>query len=198
MWASHAVCSGVIGSVVFARRAARAKRGRSSSESRSRNRRTASSTPLLVEPYRRLSSSTARQLLEMECLVVSEVDFGVGCGEEADLVPVCLDEVWSELRQHKIRLLVEASKVVMAIGTKRHRSASGSGFASHSPPNYSGQSPVLGGIGGHSADSLTRLVRLVRREITWRPRRDSNSRTWFRKPMLYPLSYEGRINASAR
>ena len=25
-----------------------------------------------------------------------------------------------------------------------------------------------------------------------RPRRDSNSRTWFRKPMLYPLSYEGR------
>ena len=25
----------------------------------------------------------------------------------------------------------------------------------------------------------------------WCPRVDSNHRTWFRKPMLYPLSYEG-------
>jgi hypothetical protein len=26
----------------------------------------------------------------------------------------------------------------------------------------------------------------------WRPRQDSNLRTWLRRPLLYPLSYEGR------
>jgi len=40
--------------------------------------------PLLVEPYRMLSSSTAGQVLELECFVGAEVEFGVGCGEEAD------------------------------------------------------------------------------------------------------------------
>ena len=44
--------------------------------------------PLLVEPYRMLSSSTAGQLLEVECLVAPEVDFGLRCGEEPDFLPV--------------------------------------------------------------------------------------------------------------
>jgi hypothetical protein len=32
---------------------------------------------------------------------------------------------------------------------------------------------------------------------TWYPRQDSNLRTWFRKPLLYPLSYGGfRVSIS--
>ena len=27
--------------------------------------------------------------------------------------------------------------------------------------------------------------------VLWRPRQDSNLRTWLRRPLLYPLSYEG-------
>ena len=30
------------------------------------------------------------------------------------------------------------------------------------------------------------------RDITWRPRQDSNLRTRLRRPVLYPLSYEGK------
>ena len=32
-------------------------------------------------------------------------------------------------------------------------------------------------------------LRQIQRE--WYPRRESNLRTWFRKPLLYPLSYGG-------
>ena len=67
-----------------------------------------------------------------------------------------------------------------------------------SPPNHTGKSGVLAVDGSHTLDALTRLFALVMVRNCWRPRRDSNSRTWFRKPMLYPLSYEGWINASAR
>jgi hypothetical protein len=30
--------------------------------------------------------------------------------------------------------------------------------------------------------------------LDWYPRRESNLRTWFRKPLLYPLSYGGPEN----
>ena len=34
--------------------------------------------------------------------------------------------------------------------------------------------------------SIERLI-----DVCWCPRRDSNPGTWLRRPMLYPLSYEG-------
>ena len=35
--------------------------------------------------------------------------------------------------------------------------------------------------------------RTVTRKYVWRPRQDSNLRTRLRRPMLYPLSYEGSL-----
>ena len=43
------------------------------------------------------------------------------------------------------------------------------------------------------------LLRRARRDTdtlreVWYPRQESNLRTWFRKPLLYPLSYGGTLN----
>jgi hypothetical protein len=42
-------------------------------------------------------------------------------------------------------------------------------------------------MGCRSAFQLSTMSR----DITWRPRQDSNLRTRLRRPALYPLSYEG-------
>ena len=66
-----------------------------------------------------------------------------------------------------------------------------SGISFHCPPNHNGKLPSLTVKGGRGARPPTMESSLVNTQIAGRPRRDSNSRTWFRKPMLYPLSYEG-------
>ena len=47
-----------------------------------------------------------------------------------------------------------------------------------------------------AAPSFLLFLRLLVKPI-WRPRKDSNLRTRFRKPMLYPLSYGGSAQSLA-
>ena len=51
---------------------------------------------------------------------------------------------------------------------------------------------VCGGYWRKTGEALTWAFALVRASICWRPRQDSNLRTRLRRPMLYPLSYEGK------
>src|SRR5256886_16589473 len=53
----------------------------------------------------------------------------------------------------------------------------------------SSTSPRPGTVKVDSATSQGSRVGRVR--CRWRPRQDSNLRTWLRRPLLYPLSYEG-------
>ena len=50
-------------------------------------------------------------------------------------------------------------------------------------------------ISRRSHQSSDQSAYLIRPQNEWRPREDSNLRTRLRRPMLYPLSYEGRETA---
>ncbi len=60
-------------------------------------------------------------------------------------------------------------------------------------PDNQGESGHLRGI---TAPALTCIDPLVRADFLGRPRGDSNARTRLRRPLLYPLSYEGSEWAS--
>ena len=47
------------------------------------------------------------------------------------------------------------------------------------------------GTSGQHAQAMTRPKAQFVPQIAWCPRRDSNARTRLRRPLLYPLSYEG-------
>jgi hypothetical protein len=59
------------------------------------------------------------------------------------------------------------------------------------PSQSAWQMGVTDGFWRYNDKALTRVFALVRASIRWRPRQDSNLRTRLRRPMLYPLSYEG-------
>ena len=49
-----------------------------------------------------------------------------------------------------------------------------------------------GGVFEGQFAAVVQIAPVVVKPVTrWSPQQDSNLRTWFRKPMLYPLSYGG-------
>jgi hypothetical protein len=63
---------------------------------------------------------------------------------------------------------------------------------SHRGPKNAGESRAKRVNSSQRRSPLTRTDSRVNAHIQQRPRRDSNPRTRLRRPMLYPLSYEGR------
>lgn len=63
---------------------------------------------------------------------------------------------------------------------------------SQSPPNQNREWRILTVTGGQTSTVRISGFALIRADFQQRPRQDSNLRTRLRRPMLYPLSYEGR------
>ena len=68
------------------------------------------------------------------------------------------------------------------------------GVSSHTPPNHSGKRRVIAIPSGQVGKASASTYILIRGYFCWRPRQDSNLRTRLRRPMLYPLSYEGGLS----
>ena len=66
----------------------------------------------------------------------------------------------------------------------------GSGW-SHSGPTNEGQRGSAAANRGHFLYGVVPAKRPAQSRNQGRPRQDSNLRTRLRRPMLYPLSYEG-------
>ena len=67
--------------------------------------------------------------------------------------------------------------------------------ADNYPANHTSQVEIATRVlrGLRPSEALTLTKWLISSTNSWCPRRDSNARTRLRRPLLYPLSYEGGV-----
>ena len=104
------------------------------------------------------------------------------------------DEIDAWLEQSHVRALRRSTTFgVAGPADPASRGLRHSTVSAHPPPNPSGESAVLTVTSGQTLKRLTRGFSLVSRRLCCALGRIRTCDTRFRKPMLYPLSYEGGV-----